>query len=147
MKWLTVVSGLVAFAAGAAASVPPDLTGPEWTLTAIDGVAPLGEPPPSIAFTMTPAPDAKGAALSGYSGCNRFFGAYNLAPGAKISIEVRGMTKMACEGPRMELERSFVAALGRMTYLEWRYDRTMTMVSEDGKTRLDFKQPPLEPAN
>lgn len=140
MKWLTVLAGAAAFAASATATVPPDLTGPQWILTAINGVAPAGDDPPAVLFTRDTAPGQKGAAVTGYSGCNRFFGTYSLAPGAKIDIQIQGTTKMACIGPRMELERAVLAALDAMAFVEWRYDRTMTMASEDGKTRLDFKQ-------
>lgn len=140
MKWFTVLASAAAFAASALATVPPDLTGPEWTVTAIDGVAPAGEKPPVILFTRDSVAGEKGAAISGYSGCNRFFGTYSLAPGGKIDIQIRGTTKMACVGPRMELERRILAALDAMAFVEWRNDRTMTMASEDGKTRLDFRQ-------
>jgi heat shock protein HslJ len=140
MKWLTAFAGLAAFAASALATVPPDLTGPEWMVTAIDGVALTGERPPAVLFTRDAVPGDKGAAISGYSGCNRSFGTYFLAPGGKIDIQIRGTTKMACVGPRMELERRILAALDAMAFVEWRYDRTMTMASEDGKTRLDFRQ-------
>jgi heat shock protein HslJ len=140
MKWLAALVGAAAIAASAIATVPPDLTGPEWTVSAINGDALSGKKPPTVLFTRETAPGEKGAALSGFSGCNRFFGTYALAPGGKIAIQIRGTTKMACEPPRMDHERKFLAALGAMTKVEWRYDRTMTMASEDGKTRLDFKQ-------
>lgn len=140
MQWLTALAGLAAFTASALATVPPDLAGPEWTVTAINGVALSDDKPPTVLFTRDSVPGERGAAVSGYSGCNRFFGTYALAPGGRIDIDIRGSTKMACIGPRMELERTVLAALYAMAYVEWRYDRTMTMASADGKTRLDFKQ-------
>jgi heat shock protein HslJ len=140
MQWLVLAAAAAAFAGSAAASVPPNLSGPEWVLTAMNGAAlPVGRAP-AIAFTNDRVPDTKLAAMSGFSGCNRYFGGYALAPGGKIEIQVRGMTRMACAPARMSLERRFQAALTAAAFYEWRYDKTLTLVSADGKTRLAFKQ-------
>jgi heat shock protein HslJ len=149
MQWLSALAGAIAFAASAAALTVPDLTGPEWTLTAINGVAPTGDRPPTIFFSRDreAALGAVRTVVNGFSGCNRYVGSYGLNERGHIRIEIRGMTKMACDGPRMELERNFLAALGAMANFELRQDRTMSMTSGDGTTRLDFKQEAPKPAN
>ena len=46
----------------------------------------------------------------GHSGCNRFFGTYNLT-GNRIEIGALGATRMACPEPVMEREFRFLQAL------------------------------------
>ena len=52
--------------------------------------------------------------LGGFSGCNRFFGSYELSDNA-ISIEALGITRMACPSQVMSFEMSFVEALQSAT--------------------------------
>jgi heat shock protein HslJ len=144
MKEVLAALAFAISAIQAAASVPPDLTGPEWVLTGIQGKPVEGERPPTILFTMEHAPKSGGANMSGYSGCNRFFGAYAILPGGAITMKVRGMTKMACEPGRMALEREFQAALDAAAFYEWRYDKTLTVENRSGTQRLDFQQSPVK---
>ncbi|MVW70255.1 META domain-containing protein [Bordetella sp. 15P40C-2] len=53
--------------------------------------------------------------VNGYSGCNRYFGNYRLQDG-KLSISVRGNTRMACPDPaRAALENAYLKALGEVS--------------------------------
>ncbi len=51
-----------------------------------------------------------GGKLSGYGGCNRFFGQYTIS-GNKIRIGPVGSTRMACPKPVMDMETALFAAL------------------------------------
>jgi heat shock protein HslJ len=140
MKDVLAALAFAVSAVQAAAYVPPDLTGAEWTLTAIQGKPVEGERPPTISFTREPSSESGGARMSGYSGCNRFFGTYALLPGGAITMKVRGMTKMACEPKRMALEREFQAALDAAVFYEWRAGETLTLQNRRGTQRLGFKK-------
>ena len=129
----------------AAATVPPDMLGAEWTLTSLNGVGRGEDRPPTVSFTREKMPWGGGAKLIGFSGCNRYSGIYALLPGRAITIRLRGMTKMACEGPRMELERDFAAALDAAAFYEWRNDMTLMLTSKDGRKQLSFKRLPAKP--
>ncbi len=48
--------------------------------------------------------------ISGFGGCNRFFGTYELN-GQKLTVGPLASTKKACVGPAMETERKFLQAL------------------------------------
>ena len=49
--------------------------------------------------------------IAGNSGCNRYFGDYNVLDGA-LEIGLLGSTKMACPEPANSFEISFMQALG-----------------------------------
>jgi len=51
-----------------------------------------------------------GASLVGHSGCNRFFGDYEISAGV-LSIGLLGTTRMACPEPVNSFEISFMEAL------------------------------------
>jgi heat shock protein HslJ len=140
MKEVLAAFAFALSAVQAAAAVPPDLTGQDWVLTAIQGKPVGGERPPTVSFSTEPAAESGGAQMGGYSGCNRFFGTYALLPGGAITIKVRGMTKMACAPARMTLEREFQAALDAAVVYEWRRGETLTLQTRSGTQRLDFKQ-------
>lgn len=129
----------------AAASASSDLSGREWVLTALNGEASTGGRPPSIAFTREPFLTSAGFVVSGFAGCNQFTGNYALLPGGAIEIKVRGMTKMACDAPRMTLESEFVAALEAAAFYEWRNDMTLALTSRDGRKQLSFKTASANP--
>lgn len=56
-----------------------------------------------------------GGSVSGKAACNQYTGTYETGDGGSISIEVGGMTMMACEEPLMELETNFTVALGEVS--------------------------------
>lgn len=81
-------------------------SGGDWTLTEIAGrPAPMGEE--GRAATLRFDPDS--ARVSGFGGCNRYFGNYTIELTA-LRFGSLGMTKMACaEG--MALEQQLASAL------------------------------------
>jgi heat shock protein HslJ len=82
------------------------VSGADWTLARIKGQpAPVGVGgrPATLRF------DADSARVSGFAGCNRYFGSYTTDLTA-LRFRSVGMTKMACaEG--MSLEQQLMAAL------------------------------------
>lgn len=92
-----------ALAAAACASTAPQaaLSDTRWTVTTMGGQA-LESRAPTIEFSQD--------RIAGTGGCNRYFGEYE-ASAETISIRQIGSTEMACEGPIMEREAQFFAAL------------------------------------
>lgn len=102
------------------------LTGPEWTVTQIDGQPALGEAAPTIAFLPN--------GVTGSAGCNRFNGGYE-ADAASLSFGALATTRMACADDRMEQERAFLTLLSRVTRYEASEDGTgLVLSTEDGRT-------------
>ena len=89
------------------------IEGPEWQLVEVSG-SPVsirsgqsGEPHrPFVRFDG----DKKQAA--GFSGCNSFFGSYELS-GSSLKFGLIGATRMFCEGEAGEMEMSFMAAMNK----------------------------------
>ncbi|HEV2237753.1 MAG TPA: META domain-containing protein [Ktedonobacterales bacterium] len=89
--------------------------------------------------------------VSGYSGCNDYFGDYTLA-GESLSLNQLGQTLMACvevcptisagscrlsDAPVMEEESAYMNALMRVTRLHLA-DNTLTLSSSDGAVKLTY---------
>lgn len=111
-QWLAI--GLAALAASAMAA-PPARTdagpaqaveGPVWRLTEVRGLDPslLPTGPQSVTASF-----AHGR-VSGFSGCNRYFGAYQVKQG-RIVVDHLAGSMMACEPPAMKVEDAFRRAL------------------------------------
>jgi heat shock protein HslJ len=80
------------------------LAGGEWRVTAIDREPlPEGVRPPTVVI--------EGERIAGFAGCNRFTGAVEETMPGQIAIGPLALTRMACPGPEMEVERRFVAGL------------------------------------
>lgn len=54
----------------------------------------------------------EGERASGFAGCNRWFGTVTRGDYPALSFSQVGSTRMMCEGPQMNIEREFLAALG-----------------------------------
>jgi heat shock protein HslJ len=79
--------------------------------------------------------------ISGSSGCNRLMGSYDLH-GEQLSIEVGGMTMMACiEG--MEQEQAVTKALGEVAGYELRGDRLVLLGADSNPVLVYAKLKPL----
>ncbi|MCX6069250.1 MAG: META domain-containing protein, partial [Chloroflexi bacterium] len=78
--------------------------GPTWRLTALGSrdVAGLATDPVTARF--------EAGRVSGFSGCNRFTGAYTMDGDSVIVGRLAG-TMMACTDPRMALEKAFLGGL------------------------------------
>jgi heat shock protein HslJ len=103
----------------------PPLEGTEWTL--VSGVeAPEGSPP-----TLTLA---EGRA-SGFGGCNRFMGGYEL-DGDSISFQQLASTQMACEEPQSAAEAAYLPALEGAD--GWAIEGGELVLSTGGEETLRF---------
>ena len=80
----------------------------EWTLVNLDRQPlPQGARPPTAVF--------EGTRVSGFGGCNRYFGqVVEKSPGAIVVGPLAG-TKMACPSPAMEVEDRFLSAMSQVT--------------------------------
>jgi heat shock protein HslJ len=93
----------------ALAAVPQAATsieGPTWRLTELRGLDPgvlRGAVRPVTA-------NFKAGRISGFSGCNQFFGPYAV-DGDRVTIGTLAGSMMACEGPSMKVENAVHAAL------------------------------------
>lgn len=75
--------------------------------------------------------------LSGNGGCNRWFGRWTVEDG-RVLIGPIGATRRACEGPLMDLESDYFAALPDVA--GWRGDASaIELVGPSGRTLLRFK--------
>lgn len=137
-----------------ASAPPPDPFNPaatqllddtHWTLTGwqqADGAAravPSGgagnEPP-----TLDLSTEGGRRHASGFSGCNRFAGSYELKDGL-LSFGPLAGTRMACVGPGADIEGPFLDALAHIARsgVQWREPRQLQLVLQDGD-RLTFTQ-------
>jgi heat shock protein HslJ len=114
-----------------AAAAAPSLDGTSWTVTAIEGQAPIvGRVTPSIAF------DGEGRA-SGSTGCNGFSG--GLAVGADGALSLGGedaaivTTRMACTPDLNAQERRMLAALGEVARYAVGADGRLTLSNAAGE--------------
>ena len=111
---LALAFALPAFAQTAPPVTPPaqpeekpsahTLTGAEWRVTRLNGMARIEGEAPTISF-------GKDGRVSGASGCNRYMGGYSQDGQSLRFTELAG-TMMACPPARMELEQRMLAALG-----------------------------------
>ena len=90
--------------------------GVEWQLVEFDEHS-LNTKAPTLSFLAN-------GQLTGFNGCNRYFGQYNLG-GELAQIRLMGSTKMACPETASQLERNFSEAMQRVY-----------QVSIDNKERL-----------
>jgi heat shock protein HslJ len=102
-----------------------DLPGTSWVLVDIDGTAPVGETPPTIAF------DDQGS-VTGTGGCNTFNGDVTI-DGSDLSFGPLATTQMACvEDGVADQEAAFLTALQDVT--SYTVDDEGRLVLEDGAT-------------
>jgi heat shock protein HslJ len=102
-----------------------DLEGLEWRLEQMEGVTELsGDSAVTLVF------DA--GRIAGQSGCNRYMGAAEAGgmPG-EVSFGQTAGTMMACPDPLMQLERTYLDALGQVTRYGFRAGR-LVLTSIDG---------------
>lgn len=120
-------------AAVARDSVPPGaaaIVGPEWTLVELDGrpVAPdASGRAPTLLLT------ADGTRASGFAGCNRMTGRYELS-GDSLRLGPVATTRMACPPPMMQTEQAYTAALAATRRYRVR-GTTLELLDGDGKVR------------
>ena len=76
----------------------------DWVLIQINGRLLESEPQATVKF------DLQKMSVSGFTGCNSFFGSFNSSADS-ISFSRLGMTRMACPGVGGTLEQEFVQLL------------------------------------
>jgi heat shock protein HslJ len=104
----------------------------EWTLVELDG-APAGKGAGGRAPTLLLT--AEGRLASGFAGCNRMSGTFELE-GERLRIISLATTRMACaEG--MELEQRYLEALDEVR--EYRLTATGLDLLDDGAVRARFE--------
>ena len=119
----------------AAPEAPVMLEGPIWRLTHLRGLDPgrLGGAKRPVTARF------KAGRISGFSGCNQFFGTYTVA-GDRVVIGSLAGSMMACPEPSMALENAVHAALaGTFRYVL--ADQRLTLLS-DTEPILTFQAEP-----
>lgn len=107
-----------------------------WTLTQIDGKAPLGngdDPPQPLSLELSD--DGRAA---GFAGVNRFFGSYESTPEGELRFAALGATRMFRDDPPglMDQEQRFLATLGEIE--SFRIQNGKLVLWGAGKKRLVF---------
>lgn len=93
--------------------------GVEWELVTLrDQPAPTGAGGRRATLRF----DADSARVSGFAGCNRYFGGYTLGDDSALTFGGLAMTRMAC-ADGMELERQLAEAFRQVTRYEIAGDR------------------------
>ncbi|MFH7598198.1 META domain-containing protein [Streptomyces racemochromogenes] len=114
-----------------ASATPPvpdaPLTATQWTVTALSGTPVPAAAAGRARFTLAP-----GGTAGGSLGCNRF-SAPVAVEGATVTFGPLTSTRMACEGPAGEVERTLTGLFGAGP-LTWRVQgRTLTLTAPDGR--------------
>src|SRR5262245_1367675 len=105
MRKLPLAAAFVSFAAAPAAEAQAFdykmLGDTHWTASEWSGAAPKAKMVPLIAF-------ASRNRFSASAGCNRQTGVYAVT-GDRIAFDIKGSTKMACQGERGQTDQRLVA--------------------------------------
>lgn len=96
--------------------------GPTWQLVA------LGSDAAGPEATITFGDDGR---VFGTTGCNRYFGQYDLASGGALTLSQVGSTRMACPPAEMAQEQRFLDVLNRAERVEVTGDR-LALVAAGG---------------
>ena len=109
----------------------------EWFVVAINDQGKQKKPISKIQITVRFSMDR----LSGSTGCNRYFGSYQLKNDHGLIIKGVGATEMACPEPIgiMQQEQTFLQLLSlvKIYYIE---NEQLTFYAEDGQAILTFDQ-------
>ena len=109
-------------------TVSASIVGEYWKLVALNGKA------VQAAGQLAREPHMKLSASekreTGNSGCNSFFGTYELRGGNSISFSKIGATKMACQDDVMEVEHQLFQALETTTKYAIRNDSLLLTMAD-----------------
>lgn len=132
MKKLLLLVSVFLILVSPAFAAEPTLAGVEWQLAKVgDMKVELEENPPFILLT-----DEENR-LKGHSGCNSFFGSYEV-DGDSLKFGPIGATRMACPEPRSSIETALLKALEETR--KWAIEDGMLMLkNEGGDTIATFK--------
>ena len=104
-----------------------------WTVTAINGKAPIATAEPTLEF-------ADEGRLSGKGSCNRFVTGVTIT-GESLTISQAATTMMACPQPIMDQEALFLAILTGTARCAIAADGTLTLHAGDGRTLTARRTP------
>ncbi|WP_194756714.1 META domain-containing protein [Aliidiomarina indica] len=110
--------------AGCAGATDVLIAGSQWHIVAIndDGI------PEDVPMTLNFSDDGR---LYGQGGCNRYFGRYTLT-GEGVRFSQLGLTRMACEEPRMQLESRFINGLGDVIHFDFDAEENLVLHTASG---------------
>jgi heat shock protein HslJ len=106
------------------------LAGTAWVAEEIAGQPVPESPRSTLAFEM----EGDELRAAGSGGCNRYFGPV-LIDGETIAFGALAATRRACEGPVMDQEQRFFAALSEAARFELAADGVLVLHGEDGVAR------------
>lgn len=119
-------------AAGANAEMA--LEGGPWLLLELNSAVvqlPAGERQPHLLFQR------QERRVTGYSGCNEFFGSYDLK-GDALTFGPLGMTRRFCADVAGEVEQAFLSVLSKAR--GWRVERQMLLLMDDDHILARLRQ-------
>jgi heat shock protein HslJ len=128
-----VVLALVLLPICVLAEGAPALIGPTWILLEVKGTAvnvPAAARQPSLIFHATEK------RVTGYSGCNEFFGSYDLN-GEMMTFGPLGMTRRSCEGAEGDTESAFLQALEETR--SWKIEKGMLLLLDNSRVLSRFR--------
>ena len=110
----------------------PGLIGPTWLLLEAKGVAvkvPADARHPFLLFHATEK------RITGYSGCNEFFGSYELK-GGSLTFGPLGMTRRFCDGDAGNAESVFLQVLGETR--TWKIEKGQMLLLDNSTVLARF---------
>lgn len=110
------------------ATVGASIEGEKWKLVMLNGQAVQTADQSMREAHMTLS--ASETRVNGNSGCNSFFGTYELKGANSITFSQIGATKMACQGNAMEIERQLFQAFETTNKFTLRND-TLVLTKAD----------------
>ena len=137
---IVIVIALAILLAGCSSgtSDSSSLEGIRWHLVALEGEQPLaGTAPPSAEFSE--------GQINGSTGCNHFFGGYEVS-GSDMTISDVASTEMACLDPEglMDQEQAFLSALAAVAGYNLAGER-LELLDAGGSVLLAFEPAPAAP--
>lgn len=109
---------------------PDQLAGTYWQLDTITGVDTPFKRQPTLLFDHN--------RVSGYTGCNRFFGHYKAGQNGVLALGQLGMTKMACAGVNHTLEQQYTQAIHKVRLYALNHNR-LDLLDEEHKILLTLR--------
>ena len=118
-------------ACGAGPAGGADLQDTRWVLVTLEGESPLPDRAPSAEFSEDQ--------ISGSTGCNTYFGTYEVSDD-ELSIGAVAVTEMWCMEPEgvMDQEQAFLAALASVTSYRLAGER-LELLDDTGQATLTFE--------
>lgn len=126
---LTLTSAAMAQSPAASDGSGDPLDGTTWQVTSVAGVADPAAVP-GMGATLT----FEAGTASGFGGCNQFTTSYTI-DGTSLTIELPGVTMMACEEPQMSFESVFLGALPQTASFAIT-DGTLDLLDQSGASVL-----------